>query len=235
MEVLGIIGARSGSKGLPGKNVRPLVGKPLMSWAIGIAKQCRLVTRVVLSTDSEEYAAVGRAHGAETPFVRPPEHATDKAIELGYIRHALEWLGANERYEPDLVVRLCPTAPLIRPEDVDRCIQTLVDDPAADSAIVMTPAREHPRKVVRVAPDGVHALSYMTERGLDVAPSNRQQYAEAYNRQSLPIVSRRKTILEQDSQTGETVRFVIVPQETALDIDTDFDFRIIEWLLSARG
>ena len=235
MEVLGIIGARSGSKGLPGKNVRPLVGKPLMSWAIGIAKQCRLVTRVVLSTDSEEYAAVGRAHGAETPFVRPPEHATDKAIELGYIRHALEWLGANERYEPDLVVRLCPTAPLIRPEDVDRCIQTLVDDPAADSAIVMTPAREHPRKVVRVAPDGVHALSYMTERGLDVAPSNRQQYAEAYNRQSLPIVSRRKTILEQDSQTGETVRFVVVPQETALDIDTDFDFRIIEWLLSARG
>jgi len=235
MEVLGIIGARSGSKGLPGKNVRPLVGKPLMSWAIGIAKQCRLVTRVVLSTDSEEYAAVGRAHGAETPFVRPPEHATDKAIELGYIRHALEWLAANERYEPDLVVRLCPTAPLIRSEDVDRCIQALADDPAADSAIVMTPAREHPRKVVRVAPDGVHALSYVTERGLDVAPSNRQSYAEAYNRQSLPIVSRRKTILEQNSQTGETVRFVVVPQETALDIDTDFDFRIIEWLLSARG
>jgi len=235
MEVLGIIGARSGSKGLPGKNVRPLVGKPLMCWAIGIAKQCRLVTRVVLSTDSEEYAAVGRAHGAETPFVRPPEHATDKAIELGYIRHALEWLAANERYEPDLVVRLCPTAPLIRSEDVDRCIQTLADDPAADSAIVMTPAREHPRKVVRVAPDGVHALSYVTERGLDVAPSNRQSYAEAYNRQSLPIVSRRKTILEQNSQTGETVRFVVVPQETALDIDTDFDFRIIEWLLSARG
>jgi N-acylneuraminate cytidylyltransferase len=232
MEVLGIIGARAGSKGLPGKNVRPLAGKPLLSWAVGIAKQCRRVTRVVLSTDSEEYAAVGRAHGADTPFVRPPEHATDSAIELGYIRHALEWLAANERYEPDFVVRLCPTAPLIRPEDVDRCIQVLADDPSADSAIIMTPAREHPRKVVRMAPDGVHALSYVTERGLDVAPSNRQSYAEAFNRQSLPIVSRSRTILDQNSQTGEKVRFHVVPQETALDIDTDFDFRIIEWLLT---
>lgn len=236
MEVMAIIGARSGSKGLPGKNVRPIAGQPLLSWPITIARRCSAVSRVVFSTDSEEYAAIGRAHGADVPFLRPAEHATDTAIELGYIKHALEWLAEHEGYTPDLVVRLCPTAPLIRPSDVDRCIELLAADASADSAVIMTPAREHPRKVVRVAPDGRHAISYMTERGMDVAPSNRQSYAEAYNRQSLPIVSRRKTVLDLNSQTGETVLFHVIPQETALDIDSDFDFQLVEWLmLRERG
>jgi len=234
MQVLGIIGARSGSKGLPGKNVRPLAGKPLLAHAIGIGRRCRNVSRVLLSTDSEEYAAVGREHGAEAPFLRPAEHASDTSIELHYIRHALEWLDQNQGYRPDLVVRICPTAPLIRAEDIDRAIDLLKGDQGADSAILMTPAREHPRKVVRVAPDGRHAISYITERGVDVAPTNRQSYAEAYNRQSLPIVSRRDTVLKLGSQTGEVVLFHVVPQETALDIDTDFDFRMVETLLLER-
>jgi CMP-N,N'-diacetyllegionaminic acid synthase len=234
VDVLCIIGARSGSKGLPGKNVRPLAGKPLLAHAIGIGRACRRVSRVLLSTDSEEYAAVGRQHGADTPFLRPSEHATDGAIELHYIRHALEWLAEHEQYRPDAVVRICPTAPLIRASDVDRAIELLAEDESADSAILMTPAREHPRKVVRIANDGRHAISYVTERGVDVAPTNRQSYAEAYNRQSLPIVSRRDTVLKQNSQTGEVVLFHIVPQETALDIDTDLDFRVIETLISSR-
>ncbi len=234
MDVLCIIGARSGSKGLPGKNVRMLAGKPLLAHAIGIGRACTRVSRVLLSTDSEEYAAVGRTYGAETPFLRPNEHASDTSIELHYIRHALEWLGEHEQYRPDAVVRICPTAPLIRPSDVDRAIELLASDPTAESAILMTPAREHPRKVVRIGNDGRHALSYITERGADVAPTNRQSYAEAYNRQSLPIVSRRDTVLKQGSQTGEIVLFHVVPQETALDIDTDLDFRLVETLLATH-
>lgn len=231
MEVLGIIGARSGSRGLPGKNVRLLAGKPLIAWAIETARRCRLVNRVVFSTDSESYAAIARQHGAETPFLRPAQHATDDAIELGYIRHALEWLDGHEGYRPDFVARLCPTAPLIRPEDVDSCIEILAADPAADSAIIMAEAREHPRKAVKLAPDGRHVVSYITERGVDVAPSNRQSYAAAFNRQSLPVVSRRDTILLRSSQTGDRVRFHTVPQETALDIDSAFDFAIAEAVL----
>jgi CMP-N,N'-diacetyllegionaminic acid synthase len=234
MEVLAIIGARSGSKGLPGKNVRLLCGRPLLSYAIETAKSSRRVSRVVLSTDSEEYAVVGRRYGADTPFLRPAEHASDQAIELGYIRHALAWLAENESYRPDLIVRLCPTAPLIRSEDVDRCIEILESDPSAESAIIMTPAREHPRKVVKVAEDSIHVISYVTERGWDVAPTNRQSYAEAFNRQSLPIVSRYATIMERGSQTGDVVRFHEVAQESALDVDTDLDFRIIEAILRDR-
>lgn len=234
MDVLGIIGARSGSKGLPGKNVRVLAGRPLLAHAIAIARQCRCITRVVLSTDSAEYAAIGREHGAETPFLRPAEFAADNAIEFGYIRHAVEWLDAHERYRPDVIVRLCPTAPLIRPEDVDRCITILLDDPDAHSSIVMSAAREHPRKAVKVAPDGRHVISYLTDRGVDVAPTNRQSYVVAYNRQSLPIASRRDTILRLGSQTGEIVRYVIVADETAVDIDSDLDFRTVECLLASR-
>jgi N-acylneuraminate cytidylyltransferase len=235
MEVLGIVGARAGSKGLPGKNVRLLNGVPLLAHAIRIARACRHVTRVVLSTDSEAYAAIGREHGAETPFLRPAEHASDTAIELGYIRHALEWLDRHERFRPELVVRVCPTAPLIRPEDVDRCIETLMADPDAHSAIVMAPAREHPRKMVKIAPDGRHVVSYITERGMDVAPSNRQSYAAAFNRQSLPIASRWDTIMTLGSQTGEMVRYHLVPADTAVDIDTDADFRAVERLMRAEG
>jgi CMP-N,N'-diacetyllegionaminic acid synthase len=234
MEIMGIIGARAGSKGLPGKNLRLLAGRPLLSWAISSAKRSTRIGRVILSTDSEEYAAVGREYGADTPFLRPAELASDTSIELGYIRHAVEWLDRHEGYRPDLVVRVCPTAPLIRTEDIDRCIEILIADASADSAIIMAPAREHPRKVVKLAPDGEHVISYITERGMDVAPTNRQSYAEAFNRQSLPIVSRRDTILKLNSQTGETVRYHVVPQETALDIDTALDFRLIDILLRER-
>lgn len=234
MQVLGIVGARSGSKGYPGKNARPLNGRPLLSWAITNAKRARLVDRVLLSTDSEEYAAIGRQFGADAPFLRPPEFASDTSIEFEYIRHAVLWLEEHEGYRPDLVVRVCPTAPLIRSEDIDACIALLQADPLAQSAIIMTEAREHPRKQVKLAPDGVHVISYITELGSHVAPTNRQSYAEAYNRQSLPIVSRRDTILRLGSQTGDIVRYHIVPQHTALDIDTEFDFGLVDHVLRQR-
>jgi N-acylneuraminate cytidylyltransferase len=234
MQILGIIGARSGSKGYPGKNIRPLCGRPLLSWAITIGKKSKHIGRVVLSTDSEEYAAIGRQWGADTPYLRPAELASDTSIEFDYIRHALTWMDEHEGYRPDIVVRLCPTAPLIRTEDVDACIEVLLSDSDAHSSIIMTPAREHPRKVVKLAQDGVHVVSYITEKGSHVAPTNRQSYAEAYNRQSLPIASRRDTILKLASQTGEVVRYHLVEQHTALDIDTEFDFGIVEHVLGKR-
>lgn len=235
MEVMAILGARAGSKGLPGKNIRPLLGHPLLSWAIAVGRAARRVDRVILSTDSEEYARIARSYGADTPFLRPAEHATDTAIDYSYIRHAVEWLDANEGYRPDIVIRLCPTAPLIRPDDVDRCIDLLAADPAADSAIIMTPAREHPRKAVKYAADGVHVISYITERGVDVAPTNRQSYEQAFNRQGLPVASRRATLLEQNSQTGNVVLAHIIDPGDAFDVDDELDFRLIESVLSMRG
>ena len=191
--------------------------------------------RVILSTDSEEYASIGRQYGAETPFLRPPELASDTSIDFEFVQHAVEWLALHESWCPDIVVRLYATTPLVRHEDVDQCIQVLMDDPKADSAIMMTPAHQHPRKAARMTTDGLHVVSYITERGTDVSPSNRQGYVPAFNRQSLPVVSRTETILKLRSLTGDSVRFHLVPRETAFDIDDALDFLMAEWLVAHAG
>jgi CMP-N-acetylneuraminic acid synthetase len=233
MEVLGIIGARSGSKGLPGKNARHLAGRPLLAWPIATAKRCRLITRVILSTDSEQYAAIGRQCGAEVPFLRPPELSSDSATDLQFILHALAWLADNEGYRPDFVVRLYATSPLVRAPDIDRAVELLASNDGADSTILMTEAREHPAKAARIAADGLHAVSYLTGHGLDLSPSLRQAHPDAYNRQGLPVVTRVDSLRNLQSQTGHTILFHLVPQSTAIDIDTELDFAVAE-VLAAR-
>ena len=105
LEILGIIGARAGSKGVPNKNVKILGGKPLLGRIVETAKKSKYLTRVIVSTDSEEYAKVARQFGAETPFTRPPEVSTDTSDDIEFIMHALKWLKENENYEPDIIVR----------------------------------------------------------------------------------------------------------------------------------
>jgi CMP-N,N'-diacetyllegionaminic acid synthase len=231
MEVLAIIGARSGSKGVPGKNVRLLAGHPLLSYAVRMVRSCRFVTRTILSTDSEEYAALGRSCGVEVPFLRPSELALDSSTDIEYIRHALDWLEAREAYRPQAVVRLCPTAPFVRAVDLDACVQLLAADTDAHAVIAMAPAREHPRKAARITDDGLHVVSYMTSRGADLSPTSRQAHITPYNRQGLPVVSRVSTIRELGSMTGERIRFHLVPSETAIDIDTEFDFQLAELVM----
>src|SRR5437870_3414184 len=98
--VLGVVQARSGSKGVPGKNIRSLLGKPLMAWMIEAARRSKRIDRLVLSTDSPEYAEIGRSFGAEVPFLRPKELATDSATDLQVMTHALTWLKEKESFEP---------------------------------------------------------------------------------------------------------------------------------------
>ncbi len=113
-EILALIPARGGSKGIPRKNIRSFAGYPLIAWSIAAAKQSELVTRVIVSTDDEEIAAVARECGAETPFLRPAEFAQDNTTDLPVFEHALQWLEENEGYQPEIVVQLRPTSP-IRP------------------------------------------------------------------------------------------------------------------------
>src|SRR5215470_7905450 len=121
-DVVAFIGARGGSKGLGGKNIRPLAGKPLLAWSVERAKRSKYVSRVIVSTDSEEYAAVARQYGAETPFLRPKELATDSSLEFEYIKHAVEWLEKNEGQRPRIGARLLNTIPLQMTEDLDGAI-----------------------------------------------------------------------------------------------------------------
>ena len=130
-EVLAIIPARGGSKGIPRKNIRLFAGYPLIAYSIAAGLQAATVTRVVVSTDDAEIAEIARSHGAETPFLRPVELAGDRALDLPVFEHALTWLAEKENYHPDIIVHLRPTTPIRPPDLVDRTVRLLLGSPGS--------------------------------------------------------------------------------------------------------
>ena len=233
MKVLALIGARSGSKGVPNKNIKLLGDKPLLAWVIEAAKKSKYVNRVIVSTDSEEYAKVAREYGAETPFLRPTELAGDKSTDFDYVNHAVDWLRENENYEPDIVVRGMPTVPFQQPGDFDGAVEALLNDLEADSSIVMAPASQHPAKALKLVPDGQGGelvVGYISGDPKDAAPLLRQGYAKAYFRANL-IAFRPYVLSKFNSIIGERIRPYIVPQDRSVDIDSPIDFVIAEHLI----
>lgn len=231
--ILGIVGARSGSKGVPNKNISLLAGKPLMAWIIEAARVSKHINRLIVSTDSEEYAVIARRYGAEVPFLRPEQFAVDNSPELEYVKHALDWLKTNESYIPDIIVRMMPTVPLQTAEDIDLCIEELFKDEHAHSAVVIAEARQHPSKALKLIDDGKGGkllVTYNTESGREVTPIARQNYEKAYFRANV-IACRLNTIYETNSLTGDVVRYHIIPQERAVDIDSLADFFMVEQLI----
>ncbi len=230
-----LVGIRSGSKGVPNKNIRPLAGKPLVGWILEAAARSKHVNRIVVSTDSEEYAAVARSFGAEVPVLRPVELAADRSPEFEYVKHMLAWLREHEGYEPDLVVRAMATVPLQSTEDIDGVVELLLGDSAADSAVVVAEAHQHPHKALKIVEEGGHkkVLTYFTDSGREVTPLARQGYEKAYFRANI-IAFRPRVIKDTDSLTGDTVRPYVIPQDRAVDIDSEADFFIIEQLINSR-
>jgi CMP-N,N'-diacetyllegionaminic acid synthase len=234
MEVLAIIGARSGSKSVRDKNIALVGGKPLLGRIIETARASRLVNRVVVSTDSAKYAALARDYGAETPFLRPAELAQELSPEFEYVRHALRWLEEKEGYAPDIAVRCMATVPLQQADDIDGAILLLAGDPSAESAVVVAEARQHPLKALKIiaGPNGNRLVGYFSESGRDVTPIARQNYAKAYYRANV-IAFRPHVIERTQSLTGDEVRAYVIPQERGLDIDSDCDLRVASFLANS--
>ncbi len=231
--VLALIPARGGSKGIPRKNIRLLGGVPLIAYSIAAGLQSRLVGRVIVSTDDEEIASVARAWGAETPFLRPAEHAQDATTDLPVFQHALEWLAEHENYRPEIVVQLRPTSPF-RPLDcVDRAVQALLDHPDADSVRGVVPSGENPYKMWRLSPDG-------PMRPLLDAPG----LTEPYNmpRQKLPptywqtghIDAVRAGVVLQGSMSGAAIYPLEIDPAFKVDLDNLLDWQRAEWNLANR-
>ena len=136
--------ARGGSKGLPGKNIRPLKGKPLIAYAIETAQKSRYIKNVFVSTDSPDIAAVAEQYGAIVPFLRPDELSSDTANERMAWRHAIEWMRSQGQYAPmDIMVSLPTTAPLRTPEEVDQAIELYLQG-GADTVIAVSKSARHP-------------------------------------------------------------------------------------------
>lgn len=234
--IVGVIGARSGSKSVRDKNIKLLHGKPLMAWIIEAAKRSRYIDRVLVSTDSAAYAEVARRFGAETPFFRPAEISGDAATDFEYVRHAIEWLAREEGYVPDVVVRMMPTTPLQATEDIDACIEKLLRDPSAHSAIVVAEARQHPGKAMKFAEregGGPYLVGYLSGEPRGAEPIARQKYEKAYFRANV-IATRASVVRDMGSLVGERALGHVIPHERAVDIDSPVDFYIAEKLMEYR-
>ncbi|KKU88097.1 MAG: hypothetical protein UY16_C0013G0007 [Candidatus Gottesmanbacteria bacterium GW2011_GWA2_47_9] len=231
MEVLAIIPARGGSKSIPRKNIKLFHGIPLIAWSIAAAKQSKLVTRVIVSTEDEQIAAVARKFGVETPFLRPAKFAKDNTTDLPVFIHALQWLDKHEGYRPDVVVQLRPTSP-IRPTGlVDKAIKILLAHPRADSVRGVVPAGQNPHKMWRLTGEHSPMKNLLDVEGID----------EPYNapRQLLPPIYwqtghidaiRPKTILT-GSMSGKNIYPLVIDPRFSVDLDTGFDWVCAEWLV----
>ncbi|MBI4114611.1 MAG: acylneuraminate cytidylyltransferase family protein [Candidatus Niyogibacteria bacterium] len=233
-KVLGIVGARSGSKSIPHKNIRDLAGKPLMAWIIEAAKKSKYVTRLILSTDSAEYAEIGKKYGAEVPFIRPSHLAEDSVPDFDFLHYAAVWMKENENFQADIILRLPPTTPLCTPEHIDACIQLLIDDPSADSSRTITKVSKHPYKLWRIHGDYIEPFLSEEYTGMkDAHNMPRQSFPEAFQHVDV-IALRWKTLVENKEMAGKRIRYHIIPKEEAIDIDTATDFMLAEELLKKR-
>lgn len=235
-EILALIPARGGSKGIPRKNIKPFAGYPLIAWSIAAGLQANSVSRVIVSTDDEEIAAVARQYGADVPFLRPAELAQDRTPDLPAFEHALKWLEEIEGYKPEIVVQLRPTSP-IRPRDmVDSAVRILVENPDADSVRGVVPAGQNPFKMWRF-----HGYDKPMTPLLEV-----EGIAEPYNapRQILPPAYwqtghidaiRTTTITRKNSLTGSLVYPLVIDPRYTVDIDTPSDWAKYEALVYQGG
>lgn len=229
MNVVALICARGGSKGLPGKNIRPLAGKPLIAWAIEQARAVKRISRIIVSTDSEEIAAVARQAGAEVPFLRPPELAQDKSPEWLVWRHALDFLKATEGAYPDALIVVPATAPLRAVEDLERCLDEYAKG-EADMVITVTDANRSPYfNMVKVLPDGAVGLVIPPEGSI----TRRQDAPVVYDMTTVAYVAKPEFVMTRNGTFEGRVRHVHIPVERALDIDTPLDFKIAEYLIES--
>jgi len=215
-EILALIPARGGSKGIPRKNIRDFAGYPLITWSIAAGLKSELVRRVIVSTDDDEIAAVAREFGAETPFLRPAEFAQDNTLDLPVFEHALAWLKEHEGYLPDVVVQLRPTSP-IRPRGlVDDAIRILLANEDADCVRGVVPAGQNPHKMWRL-------------------PEPRQSLPPVYWQTGHIDAIRTASILEKKSLTGDVIYPLVIDSRFTVDIDNLGDWARYEHLIMTGG
>jgi YrbI family 3-deoxy-D-manno-octulosonate 8-phosphate phosphatase len=232
-EVLAIIPARGGSKGIPRKNIKLFAGAPLLAWSIQAAKDANMVTRVIVSTDDEEIAQVAREWGAEVPFLRPAELAEDSSPDLPLFLHALNWLKVNEGYEPDLLVQLRPTSP-IRPIGlVDEAVETILAHPEADCVRGIVPSGQNPYKMWRLDESSGQMQPLLGVTGI-TEPYNaaRQSLPKTYWQTGHIDVIRTSSLLEKKSLTGDLILPVMIDPRYTVDIDQPTDWPKYEALVS---
>jgi len=232
--ILALIPARGGSKNPHNKNILPFRGKPLVVHSIEHALEAGYAGRVIVSTDSERIAEISRRAGAEVPFMRPDRFAGDHSTDLEVFRHALEWLDEHEDYRPELIAQLRPTSPLRPSGLIDKGIEQLWADPEADSLRAVVPARHTPYKMWLL--NGNYLEPLFTHPELP-EPYNmpRQLLPPVYWQNAYLDVTRRTTVMEKNSMTGDRIVALVMSPDDDVDIDSLSDLARAEQRFSIAG
>lgn len=225
--IIAIIPSRSGSKGVPGKNIKNILGRPLMAYSIKAALHSKLIDRVIVSTDSPEYAEIAINYGAEVPFLRPKEISQDNSTDLDFFKHAIEWMRANEGYIPEYFVHLRPTTPMRDPIIIDNAIDKMMNSNFTSLRSVHKMS-ESAYKAFEIKGD---ILSRIFDQGTDLDESNfsRQSYPTTYDANGYVDVVRSQLIIEENLLHGNRVLPFLT--EATNEIDEKGDIDKVQYLL----
>jgi len=225
--ILGLISARGGSKGLPRKNIKPLLGKPLIAWTIEQALASKYLDSVIVSTDDKEIADISKKYGAEVPFMRPKELAVDKARGIDVVLHAIGWLKENDkRKQYDLMMLLQPTSPLRRFEDIDKVIEFLFLKEA--KAIVSVCEIDHHPLWANTLPEDRCMKDFIKQ---EIMNKNRQELPVFYRLNGAIYLAYCNYMEKHKSFFGEKSFAYIMPRERSVDIDDEIDFKLAEIII----
>ena len=221
-KVIALIPARAGSNGVPNKNIRPLGGHPLLEWSIKAAKKSKLIDRVFVSTDSQEYAQLAIKFGAEAPFLRPAEISGDQSTDYDFIRHALDWFLAND-VKPEYIVHLRPTTPFRHPDLIDQAINAFKIIPAATALRSIHEMSESAYKTFEITSGGILKPLGSNSTELDASNNARQQFPVTYVGNGYVDILSTNFLRQKQLMHGNAVVPFITPRVTELDSLEDFD------------
>jgi CMP-N-acetylneuraminic acid synthetase len=223
-KVLAIVPARGGSKGLPGKNIRPICGKPLIAWTIEKALKSRYLDTVLVTTDSAEIAAVARTAGAHVPFTRPPELASDTASTYDVIRHAVAYLKENEGHSYDYIVLLEPTSPLREDDDIDNMLESLLRQADEfDSIVSVGEVTEHPSIMKRLVGPRMEPFCPDLPQ-----TTRRQDNAAAYFPFGVAYIAKTDVLLEENTFYTRRCTHYEIKRYQNYEIDDIYNFLCVE-------
>jgi len=231
IKVVAIIPARSGSKGVPDKNIKLLAGKPLLAYSIAVAKKAKNIDRVIVSTDSKNYASIAKEYGAEVPFLRPTEISSDTSTDLEFFQHALHWFREHENYCPQYVLNLRPTTPLRKVAIVEQAIKLLTSSPNTTALQSVQEMPETAYKSFEIE-DGYLKQICTGSFNIDASHFSRRSYQATYTANGYVDILRSEMILEQNRLYGDKViAYKTVP---VTEIDTIEQFNYLEYQLQAN-
>ena len=231
MQTVALIPARGGSKGVPRKNIKILGDKPLLAYACDVARSCKHVSRVILSTDDPEIAKVGRAYGAEVPFMRPVDYASDQAPMKDVIAHLLQALKEKENYEPDAILLLQPTTPFRTSADLEKAFE-MINAGNFDSVVSVTAVPRHfsPHWQFKIEQN---ELKIFTGEPFSELITRRQELPVSYIRNGAIYLFKPENLSKTDSIYGHRCGAYIMPGERSINIDNMSDWEKAEAFLKS--